>query len=368
MSRKDLAGLIGASVVAIITLVVVAVMAMSGEPPPTPPADQDTGLISEEVSWAIGETTVNATITRPDGEGPYPAVVFIARTGATDRNWNAPYLPGSNGSGRLLAAELARHDFVTIRHDWRYAGPGAAANLPHLAGNISLAGHADEIAGAIETLLTQDYVDPGRIYLLSHGEGALPALNYTVDYGENISGLVVTEPPPRPLTELFMEQVRAQFRDAPGGDEIIAGCEALIADFLAGEPFVAHPDLPAELNNYIGNLHDPRSLPFMREVLPLDAAELLAQTTVSTLVVIGKKDIQINWETDGALLQAATAGLDHITYQFPENADHVLKYQPKPREELTSADALQYNAAGRTLDSGAVQVILDWLMQESRSG
>ena len=368
MSRKDLAGLIGACVVAIITLVAVAVMAMSGEPPLTPPTNEDSGTISEEISWAIGETAVNATITRPDGEGPYPAVVFVARTGATDRNWNMPYLPGSNGSGRLLATELARHDFVTIRHDWRYAGPGAAANLPHLAGNISLAGHAEEIAGAIENLLTQDYVDPERIYLLSHGEGALPALNYTLDYGENISGLVITEPPPRPLAELFMEQVRTQFEDTPGGDEIIAGCEALIAGFLAGEPFAAHPDLPAELNNYIGNLHDPRSLPFMREVLPLDVAELLAQTTVPTLVVIGKKDLQVNWESDGALLKDSTAGLDHITYQFPENADHVLKYQPKPREELTQADALQYNAAGRTLAPEAVQVIVDWLTQQSQAG
>ena len=367
MSRKDLGGLLGASVVAIITLAVVVVMAISGEPP-QPPSNQDPGIISQEISWTIGETAVNATITRPDGEGPYPAVALVARTGAADRNWNVPYLPGSNGSGRLLATELARHDFVTIRHDWRYAGPGAADNLPHLAGNISLAGHVEEIAGAIETLLAQDYVDADRIYLLSHGEGALPALNYSLEYGENIAGLVVTEPPPQALSDLFIEQVRAQFEDAPGGDVIVAACEALIADFLAGEPFAAHPDLPTTLNEYISSLHDPRSLPFLREVLPLNPADLLVQTTVPTLIVIGKKDLQVNWETDGALLQAATAGLGHITYEFPENADHVLKYQPKPREELTQADALQYNAAGRTLAPEAVQVIVDWLTQQSQAG
>ena len=363
MSKKELGVIIGACIVAVTAVVLVAT---TPEPTPTSNPTPDDGLISEETSWAIGETTVYATITRPDGDGPYPAVVFVPGTGPTDRDWNSPHLPGTNGSGMLLAKELARQDFVTIRYDKRYAGPGAEENLPYLSGNISLASHVEEIAGAVENLTTRSYVDPDRIYVLSHGEGIFHALNYHLEYGERFAGLVLTAPPTRPLGEMYVEQIRRQWGTMPGGDQILAALEALVADFLDGKPFVPHPDVPAALNGQVSTWHDPGSLPYMREILPLDPAGLLPQVTVPTLVVIGKKDIQVDWEVDGALLQAATAGMTNVTFEFPRNANRVLKYEPKPREELTAADTLEYNREGRALDGEAVRVIVDWLKQQSQ--
>ena len=367
MVKKDRAGILVACIVAAIALAVVVVMGMSGESQPPPPLPPDHGLISEQVSWSIGETTVYATITRPAGDGPYPAVVLVGRTGLTDRDWNLPQLPGTNGSGRLLAEELARHDFVVIRYDRRYVGQGAADNLPHLAGNISLSSHMEEIAGAAETLLAQHYVHTERIYLLSHGEGALLAVNYHLEHGGMIAGLVLAAPPCCAISALFIRDVQAQFQQLPDADQIVAGCESLVADFIAGSPFAPHPDVPDTLNNYVSSLHDPRSLPFLREIWPLNPADMLTQLTVPALVVIGKKDVQVDWLSDGALLQTATVNITHIAYEFPENADHVLKYQPKPREELTQADARDYNMTGRVLDPEAVQVIVDWLVQASQA-
>jgi hypothetical protein len=60
-------------------------------------------IVSEEVTWPIGDTTVYATLTRPETGKNLPAVVFIAGSGPTDRNWNSPLLPGTNGSAGLLA-------------------------------------------------------------------------------------------------------------------------------------------------------------------------------------------------------------------------------------------------------------------------
>ena len=56
---------------------------------------------SEDISWNIGETVVQATVTSPDAGGT-PGVVFVAGSGPTDRNWESPLLPGTNGSARLL--------------------------------------------------------------------------------------------------------------------------------------------------------------------------------------------------------------------------------------------------------------------------
>ena len=54
------------------------------------------------VSWAVDEIEVHATLTRPAGEGPFPAVIFVAGSGPTDRNWNTPLIPGTNGSGARI--------------------------------------------------------------------------------------------------------------------------------------------------------------------------------------------------------------------------------------------------------------------------
>jgi uncharacterized protein len=83
------------------------------------------------------------------------------------------------------------------------------------------------------------------------------------------------------------------------------------------------------------------------------------------LVLIGKKDIQVDWRADGDALKTATAKNGNATFVFPENADHVLKYEPRPREELTAEAAVRYNADGRVLDSDALCAILDWLAAQT---
>ncbi len=356
MPRKKLAVIIGAVVLVAIAGVIVATR------DPRAPAP-DPGPISEETTWAIGETTVYATITRPDGDGPYPAVVLVPAMGPTDREWNRPDLPGTNGSGRLLAKELARDDFVTIRYDKRYAGEKAGENIPHLTGKISLASHVEEIAGAVEDLVARPYVDPDLIYVLSHGEGVFHALNYHLEHGERFAGLVLTGPPARPMIETYIDRIREMYRGIPGHEDVVPRFEALVADFLAGRPFVPDPDLPASLNQQVQTWSNPANLPFMREILPLDPADLLPNVTAPVLVVIGQKDTLVDWETDGALLQAATAGLPNITYEFPRTADRMLKHDLRPREQINPQE---YNIEGRVLDDTTVWLITEWLRQQSQ--
>jgi hypothetical protein len=51
-------------------------------------------FFSEEVAYQVDDIQVYATLTRPVGEGPRPAVVFVAGSGPTDRDWCSPLLPG----------------------------------------------------------------------------------------------------------------------------------------------------------------------------------------------------------------------------------------------------------------------------------
>src|SRR6185312_11967238 len=78
---------------------------------------------SMDISWQLDGITMEGTVTRPDGAGPCPAVVLVAGSGPTDRDWCSPLLPGTNGSGRLFAEELANAGFAAIRYDKRASGP-----------------------------------------------------------------------------------------------------------------------------------------------------------------------------------------------------------------------------------------------------
>jgi hypothetical protein len=84
------------------------------------------------------------------------------------------------------------------------------------------------------------------------------------------------------------------------------------------------------------------------------------------LVIIGKKDIQVDWRADGQLLQAAAADRDNIKFVFPENANHVLKYEEKPRDQLRPAEVqATYNSEECRLDPEAVKAIRNWLKAHS---
>ena len=79
------------------------------------------------------------------------------------------------------------------------------------------------------------------------------------------------------------------------------------------------------------------------------------------LVIIGKKDIQVDWQADGEPLKLAAAGHEEVTFLFPENANHILKQELRPRSELVLAEMEGYNASDTHLDPQALASMQEWL-------
>lgn len=329
--------------------------AIAPTPTPIPP------YRVEELSWALDDTTMTGTLTLPEGDGPFPAVLFVAGSGPTDRNWNSPLAPGSNGSAALLADALTREGYATLRFDKRATGPNAAANLEALAGQVNMQSHLDEITSALAQLTARPGVDAGQVYALANSEGTLHVLNAQVSSDEPpFAGLILAAPPGRPLGDVLREQVENNLLAGNADAErLLAEFNTALDEFLAGGSPEPGADWPADLAVTLQGLTTPINLPFSREIMVYDPAAALAQVDAPVLVIIGKKDIQVDWEVDGQAL-AAVAG-DNVTFEFPPNANHVLKLETKPAGELTVADAATYNAADRVLDRDALQAILQWL-------
>lgn len=318
---------------------------------------------STEVSWSLDSTTVYGTLIRPFGPGPFPAVVMVAGSGPTDRNWNSALLPGNNGSARLLAETLAQAGIASLRYDKRASGPHVRENMQALIGKMSMQSHLDELAGAVRAIANQGTVRKDKIFALTNSEGALHALNYQVSNPAiPFAGLVLTAPPGRMVGAVARSQVAAQVANLPNGEVMMAAYDAAIAHFIAAEPFTPDPSLPQVAQMLLQGLTSPANLPFARELWIADAAPLLKQIQVPVLIIIGQKDIQVDWQADGEPLQRAAAGKKEVTFIFPENANHVQKYEPKSRADLVPTEAVaDYNAPDAHLDEEAQAGILKWL-------
>ncbi len=328
-------------------------------------APASTEVVSEEISWPIGDTTVYATITRPDSGENLPAVVFIPGSGPTDRDWNSPLLPGKNGSAALLAEELASRGYVTIRYDKRFAGEHAAENTPLLIGKISMESHQEELRGAVNVLLERADVDRDRIFALANSEGCIHAVNYQLQATDKkFAGIILAAPPGQSMGDLARTQIEAQLAGMPGAEEIMKMYDEAVEGFLATGTIEPDDSLPAGIKMFLQSLANPVNMPFTLELWKKDIAPDLKEIDVPVLVIIGKKDIQINWEYDGVKLQAAAEGKDNITFSFPENANHVLKHEEKPKNEINLA-APNYNGPDTILDTDTLDIIINWLTENS---
>jgi uncharacterized protein len=319
------------------------------------------------VSWLVDEIEVNATLTRPAGEGPFPAVIMVAGSGPTDRNWNTPLLPGTNGSAALLAQVLAQAGFVTLRYDKRAAGPHGKDNAMKLMGKISERGHVEELAGGVKLLAGRDDVDSRRLFVLTNSEGCIHALNYQLQEtaGPRLAGLLLTSAPARPIGVVAHSQIAAQLAPVPGGEQILAAYDTTIQDFMAGREVKIDPSLPKGLRDMLQSVTGPINQPFSRELWMADVAELLPKINCPVLVLLGKKDIQVVWEVDSPIFEQLVKKLPNVKLAYAENANHVLKYEPKPMAELSMADIMaSYNADTSRLDEQAVEMILGWLKSQ----
>ena len=228
---------------------------------------------------------------------------------------------------------------------------------------MSMQSHVDELAGAVRTMAAEEWIRADRLFALGNSEGTLHALSYQLHSPAiPLAGLILTGPPGRAVGAVARSQLAAQAAGIPDGMALLALYDAAIARFLAGEPINPDPALPDGVKLLLQSLETPANLPFARELWTADAATLLPEVPAPVLVIIGKKDVQVDWQADGEPLQRSAAEREDVTFIFPDNANHVLKHEPRPRAELVQAEVMSgYNAPDAHLDPEAEAAILAWL-------
>jgi dienelactone hydrolase len=250
----------------------------------------------EMISYPGGAAGVSlgATLTLPQGKGPFPAVVLIAGSGASNRDERV----FDHALFMVLADHLTRQGVAVLRYDKRglfqSTGDAAAATSADLA--------ADAEAGAAY-LRSRPEIDRRRIGLIGHSEGGVIA-PMVANRDSGVAFLVLMAGPGVRGDQIIMAQstaIAAAGGAPPAALEAGAAFERRYLDTImaAKDPASAEagvrallkaqgaPDAVAEAQAR------PAASPWYRFFLAYDPAPALKTLRIPVLALIGSKDLQV---------------------------------------------------------------------------
>lgn len=139
-------------------------------------------------SVEVDGTRLRTIVTKPEGEGPFPAVFFIQRLGCT--SVEAPTDP--DDPVRRLLSGFTKAGYVTLRVEKRGMGDSEGAPCSELDFVSERAGYAAGLAH----LKSLPYVDSGNLYLFGDGMGGVFALSLATE--EPVAALITYDLPAEP--------------------------------------------------------------------------------------------------------------------------------------------------------------------------
>ncbi|MCE9576951.1 MAG: lysophospholipase [Deltaproteobacteria bacterium] len=323
-------------------------------------------IVSGEIELTVGTRTVHGTLVKPAEAGTWPGVLILAGSGPTDRDWNSKLITSTNGSGRLLAEDLARAGAVVLRFDKAFSG----TNHGPPPAELSIDTYRDEDVAALAFLRGRADVRGDAVFVAGHSEGGIHATRLAAVAGKDLAGILYLSAAGRSMGDIVLGQLDQQFQEAMKDPAVAAKMmepiRAAFADFLAGKDVD-----PMKVNTVPGvrqlmmSVMNPAGARLGRALFGYDPSGEAAKLTIPVFIFNGGKDTQVDPERDARRLEKAvrTGGRD-VTFHLAPEADHVLKHEPRTIAEVRSdlaASTENYNAAGRVLDPDAIGAIRAWL-------
>jgi fermentation-respiration switch protein FrsA (DUF1100 family) len=336
--------------------------------------------VEEEVSYqnAAAGVKLAATLTYPKSGGPFPAVVLITGSGAQDRDetvfGHKPFL--------VLSDYLTRRGIAVLRADDR--GVGGSTGDVSKATTEDFAG--DALAG-VAYLKTRREIDPERVGLLGHSEGAdiaplCAARSRDVAFivllaGSGVDGeqIILKQQDlisralgmpddqvakQRAETEEVLAIVK-QEKDSAAAEKRIG--EAITARFAAmteGQKKAAGVT-PESVEGAIQAATAQMLSPWFRFFLTYDPAPALREVRVPVLAVWGEKDLQVPPAQNLPVVEAAlkAGGNTHYTVKELPGLNHLL-------QTATTGSPTEYTQIEETISPAALQLIADWILANAK--
>ena len=253
--------------------------------PTKPYPYREVDLIYESPAAGI---KIGATLTMPNGRGPFPAIVLITGSGQQDRDESVlghkPFL--------VLADHLTRKGFAVLRSDDRGIGKSGGRFVTSIDADF-----ANDTEAAIAYLQTRSEIDPHRIGLIGHSGGGIIAPMVAARH-RDVAFVVLMAGSGVRGDQVIVEQVIAA-AEAEGISHAAAIEEGRTQRRVEDLILQGYDDaaLKEKLRPILGAKTDavvPQfTTPWHREFLSYDPAPALRNVSCPVLAMIGQKDVQV---------------------------------------------------------------------------
>lgn len=250
------------------------------------------------------------TLTMPEGEGPFPAVILVHGSGPQDRDETV----GFNKPFRDLAWGLAENGIAVYRYDKRTYVYGQ-----DMAGDTGLTLDEETVLDAVkavELLSGQEKIDGSGIYVAGHSLGgeALPRIHNTLKNQEDVSGYIFLAAPARKLPDIMREQYDFLYGMIP---ELTEEQKQEKMQIDAELDRLKDPDLLSDDEAVLGAY-----AAYWKDLDHYDQVETAAMITQPCLVLQGQEDYQVTME-DYHIWNEAFGEKENWTFQTYEGLTHL---------------------------------------------
>jgi pimeloyl-ACP methyl ester carboxylesterase len=280
--------------------------------PPYPYREEEVTFMNTTENFSLA-----GTLTLPQGEGPFPAVVLISGSGQQDRD-ETIY---NHKPFKVIADHLTRNGIAVLRYDDR--GIGGSKGKTNNATSLT---NADDAEAAVNYLLERSEINSKKIGLVGHSEGGLIA-PIVASRNANIAFIVSLAGPGVRGYEVIIRQSEDIMRASGVSEAEIT--ETVTANSQLFKMAIAEPDLrkfAKEAMEWFSKDLDSKGLTqeerkekmsaftqglisvnnvWMRYFLDTDPAQFWSAVKCPVLALNGEKDLQVSHEMNLPAIKAA---------------------------------------------------------------
>ncbi|MFY9437252.1 MAG: alpha/beta fold hydrolase [Limnochordia bacterium] len=304
----------------------------------------------ESFSIEVDRARISGTLTIPELQGKLPGVILVAGSGPTDRDGNSYVMPGPANYLKEIAHYLAARGIVTLRFDKRGVGksPGQVS---------AFSDYINDIYALVDFLAGLENVDPERIFIVGHSEGAWLA-SEVARMRDDLRGIGLLAGPgfvfidtiKRQMLEQSEAGIAAGMFDPDLSSRLESALDELYDAVLSDMDYdLSLFNLPTEFEQVILSFWYQKEL--LKDWFPVDPAAVLSEVGVPVLIIQGTADVQVRVLDAQRLADALPEHQREL--HIISGIDHVLK--------MTYGEPLPYTDPNRRVHPQVLEIIGDWI-------
>ena len=337
--------------------------------PPYPYNEEEVTFNNREANIVIA-----GTLTTPNTDGPFPAVILVSGSGPQDRNetlmGHKPFL--------VIADYLTQRGIAVLRYDDRGVGKSTGDFTTATTEDL-----ATDAQAAVNFLKSHPQIKPSDVGVIGHSEGGIiaPMLGAKPD---NVGFIVLLAGPGLPGYDILVMQSELMAKAQGLSDQLVESLVLMNSSLYrvimdtdeenAEEAFNQKwldmkREIGGETATMLGftagrdkQIFQQLSSPWFRFFMSYDPLPTLKAVKVPILSMIGEKDLQVPAEANTDAIQSALASVDHTDYttEILPDLNHLF-------QTANTGGVAEYGTIEETFAPAALTILGDWIVQKTAS-